>query len=193
MSEAPKSGYPLAWPLGRPRTEHRSRSQFKVSTAVALRDMYFELKMLGATDIIVSTNLELRLDGQPRSDRRPPSDPGVAVYFKRKKRPMCVACDRWSTIDDNMRAVGKTLESIRSIERWGSGSMVEQAFAGFTALPAPEQPFQILGVGANASTEEIERAFRLLAQKHHPDRGGEQHTFARISRARDQMLEDRQN
>ena len=191
MSDAPKSGYPLAWPIGRPRTDNRVRAQFKVSMATAIADMQFELKMLRAVDVVISTNQELRRDGLPRGDRGPPRDPGVAVYFNRKKRPMCIACDRWSTIDDNMRAVGKTLEAIRSIERWGSGSMVEAAFAGFTALPAPEQPWQILGVKHDASKAEIEAAFRALAQKWHPDRNaGDEYQFKRVSTARDRMIED---
>jgi curved DNA-binding protein CbpA len=68
--------------------------------------------------------------------------------------------------------------------------MIAQAMQGFTALPAPEQPFHVLGIGANADREEIERAFRLLAGEHHPDRpGGDSDRMARINRARDAMLE----
>ncbi len=77
----------------------------------------------------------------------------------------------------------------KSFELAGTGDMVEQAFTGFTALPAPEQPFQVLGVGANASKEEVERAYRLLASRHHPDRGGDEQTMARINAARDALLE----
>jgi curved DNA-binding protein CbpA len=58
-----------------------------------------------------------------------------------------------------------------------------------TTLPAPEQPFTILGVGANAGREEIEEAYRKLAMQHHPDRGGDAREMARVNAARDEMLE----
>jgi DnaJ-class molecular chaperone len=80
---------------------------------------------------------------------------------------------------------------MRAIERHGGAEILDRAFMGFAALPAPEQPFQVLGVGANASREEVERAYRLLAAKHHPDRpGGDAHAMARINAARDALLEE---
>ena len=77
---------------------------------------------------------------------------------------------------------------------WGAAwaawaEILDRAFTGFVALPAPEQPFQVLGVGANASREEVERAYRLLASKHHPDRGGDPSMMARINQARDALME----
>jgi DnaJ-class molecular chaperone len=37
--------------------------------------------------------------------------------------------------------------------------MVEHAFSGFTALPAPKSPYEILGVRSGASRAEIEAAY----------------------------------
>lgn len=185
----PKSGYPLAWPIGRPRATTRERSQFKVSQASAVQDLAYEVDRMGGSEMVITTNVELRKDGLPRGDRPPPRDPGVAVYFIYKKKPMCFACDRWDKIGDNIRAIGRTVEALRGIERWGTGSMIEQAMQGFTALPAPEQPWQVLGVKHDASRLEIEAAFRKLASEFHPDRGDNSDRMARINRARDQLLE----
>jgi hypothetical protein len=179
--------YPLNWPPGRPRAHGRERSQFKAKLGAAVQNIRNEVRLLGGSGLVISTNIELRKDGLPRADRSAPYDVGVAVYFTLKKRPMSFACDRWDRVEHNMRAIAKTIEALRGIERWGSGSMVEQAFTGFAALPAPEQPFQVLGVGANASKEEIERAYRLLASQHHPDRGGDPQIMARINGARDAL------
>jgi curved DNA-binding protein CbpA len=55
-------------------------------------------------------------------------------------------------------------------------------------LPAPEQPFEILGVSRHATRDEIEAAWRRLARKHHPDRGGDVQQMARINAARDALL-----
>ena len=47
----------------------------------------------------------------------------------------------------------------------------------------PKSYYDILGVKKNASADEIKRAFRKLAQKHHPDAGGDEETFKQINEA----------
>lgn len=46
-------------------------------------------------------------------------------------------------------------------------------------------PYNILGVNRDASTDEIKTAYRKLAAKHHPDRGGDTKTFQNIQQAYD--------
>ena len=43
--------------------------------------------------------------------------------------------------------------------------------------------YQTLGVSKNASDDEIKRAYRKLAMKHHPDRGGDQNEFTKVQEA----------
>jgi curved DNA-binding protein len=50
-----------------------------------------------------------------------------------------------------------------------------------------ENYYQTLGVGENASPDEIKRAYRSLANKHHPDKGGDQAIFKNVSVAYDTL------
>ncbi|CAB4241741.1 chaperone protein DnaJ [uncultured Caudovirales phage] len=44
-------------------------------------------------------------------------------------------------------------------------------------------PYQILGLKSGASEEEVKQAYRKLAMKHHPDRGGNEEEFKKIKEA----------
>lgn len=47
--------------------------------------------------------------------------------------------------------------------------------------------YSILGVGENATQDEIKKAYRKLANQHHPDKGGDQSKFKDISVAYDTL------
>jgi hypothetical protein len=171
------AAYPLYWPLHHPRAERRRDAAFRVDFATARSQLLRELDLLFARDIIVSSNVPIRRDGLPAVPDREPEDPGVAVYFTRAGRPFVIACDQFTRIRWNLRAVGATIEALRSIERHGTTSMLEQAFSGFAALPARSEPakawHEVLGVVPHAPTATIRAAYRELARKHHPDVGGD--------------------
>ncbi len=50
-----------------------------------------------------------------------------------------------------------------------------------------EDPYQILGVSRNASEDEIKKAYKKLAMKHHPDKGGDPEQFKKIQGAYDRI------
>jgi DnaJ-domain-containing protein 1 len=99
---------------------------------------------------------------------------------------MSFACDRWQKIEHNMQAIAKTIEALRGIARWGTGDMLEAAFTGFTALPAPgalREWWEVLGTVRTANQDEIKAAYRRLASEHHPDRGGSAQRMVEINEA----------
>ena len=52
--------------------------------------------------------------------------------------------------------------------------------------------YKILGVSENASDSDIKKAFRKLAVKYHPDRGGDENKFKEANEAYD-TLKDKQD
>lgn len=177
--------FPLTWPAGWKRTNYRERSRFKVTPGRARDQLFEELRRLGANKIILSTNIELRQDGLPYCNRRAPADPGVAVYFQHKGRPMVFACDQWISVEENMWAIMHTIDALRGIERWSASDMLERAFTGFQALPSGEKKtwWEVLGVPRNASQDQIRDRFRQLAREHHPDHGGQNDEMTKLNDA----------
>lgn len=168
--------YPLYWPPGWARSTNRVRSQFDRNRTMArARDILMaEVRRMGGRNLIVSSNLTLRNDGIPRSSQRQPDDSGVAVYFDYQGKAMCLACDKYFAVEDNLWAIALTIECLRSIERHGSSDLLERAFRGFAQLPPPlARPwYEVLQVGPRATMEEKRAAYLTLAKKLHPDAGG---------------------
>lgn len=171
------ASYPLYWPLQHPRAQRRGVARFVVDFATARNQLVGELHRLGARDVVMSTNIPIRRDGLPMVPDREPDDPGVAVYFVRKGKPFVIACDNFTKVRWNLRAIGATLEALRAIERHGTTSMMDQAFSGFAALPAitpPRSWREVLGIPPGPCDLETVRArHRELARTLHPDVGGD--------------------
>jgi hypothetical protein len=198
--------YPLLWPQGWPRAKSRKRGQFKsggqyggragdVTLGAAVKRVFEQLRLLDvrAADIVISTNIRARLDGTPRSGEGEPRDPGAAVYWQRPgDPPQVMAIDIYERVAENIAALAATIEAIRAIGRHGGAQILERAFTGFVALPAPEEfdPWEVLGIpNRNATRADIEKRFRELAKIHHPDiLGGDAEKFHRIQKAREICL-----
>lgn len=213
MSE-PIRAYPLAWPVGWKRAPVRVEARFarrerksttysdgssrswqqnrSLTMADATARVLDELQRMGVErqDVVISTNVRTRLDGLPRSGEREPDDPGAAVYWQEVVGPSRVmAIDQYDRVADNLAAIAATLDAMRAIERHGGAQILERAFAGFTALPAPgaaREWWEVLGVARTASIDEARAAYRQAASAAHPDRGGTDARMAEVNRAWEQ-------
>ncbi len=194
--------HPLHWPEGRPRARRRQHAQFKTNMGAARDHLMNEIRLLGGKQAVLSSDLELRLDGLPYASQREPEDCGIAVYFTYKDKQHCFACDDWYRVRDNVRAIGKTIEALRGISRWGTGDMMERAFQGFVALPAPESElwWSVLGFRSEAEALDgtgdrcvFEIAAKRLLQQYHPDKpDGDIVRFKQVVAARDSGRKARQ-
>lgn len=219
--------YPLTWPTGWKRTPShlRKRAHFNrreavyrtneqgqqypawnrscdLTVAQSIDRLLSELQRMGIGrgDVIVSTNVPVRNDGLPYSNRREPDDPGAAVYWKAGKATRCMAIDRYDRVADNLAALAATLDAMRSIERHGGAEILDRAFTGFAALPAAGQsskPWrEVLGITADdargLTSDLIDAAFRELVHIHHPDKGGDPEKFRQLVEAREQAKRELQ-
>ncbi|HEX3863557.1 MAG TPA: hypothetical protein VHY35_17880 [Stellaceae bacterium] len=193
--------FPLAWPQGRERrlSSLRRDGKFKtggrgnglqsLTVAEALQRLQRELDMVRARFAVISTNLEPRLDGRPRSGQSEPNDPGVALYFQLADKPHCMPCDTYKRVADNIAAIAAHIEATRAIERHGVATVAEM-FSGFAALPSPDQERswrEVLELHRESTVTLTiaEAAYRRLARKRHPDQGGDNTLMAELNRARD--------
>lgn len=179
--------FPLDWPPGQPRTAHPQEAKFRhqggrVPMAVAFKRLQGELDRLGATSTVLSSDWPRNVDGSLSARAPAGTDAAVAVHFVLFDRETVLACDRWDRVADNVAAVAAHIEALRGMDRWGVGS-IEQAFAGYQALPAPEQWWQVLGCRPDTPQDQVEQVYRQLAKKFHPDHGGSEADMARLNSA----------
>lgn len=190
--------YPLHWPTGWKREAKQKAGRFKkgntgntqLTVADACGRVVDELERMGVSyeSIIISTNIQPRLDNRPRSGQKEPEDVGVAVYWTDKGNQRCIAIDIYNRVADNLAAIAATLDAMRAIERHGGAEILNRAFAGFVALPAPGQQatktwWEMLDISEHATPEEIKAARRRFAREHHPDKGGDSVLMAELNKA----------
>lgn len=72
---------------------------------------------------------------------------------------------------------------------WRSSASSEGQAARQTSAMTIEEAYRELGLSPGAKAADVRKAHRQLMQKHHPDRGGDTETAARLNRAKDILLE----
>jgi len=193
-----------------PRTRFPERSRFRSSWAITLAELSYEIERLGGTSWVLQIDVsdyDLRKDGGMRANARPPSSHAIRINFTAKaKGPLSFAIDRYDDWRDNVRAVAKTLEALRAVDRYGVATAGEQ-YRGWTAIsnrPAEmsrEQAAEFIahwaGVAGFADVvaeiaqggEDLRTAYYAAAKRAHPDvTGDDGDTMARLNAARDLLL-----
>lgn len=155
--------------------------------------------MFKATNIIISSNMQYRRDGLPYAKQKKLDDMGVAVYFTYDGQQRVLASDSFDKLGCNLWAIGKTIEAMRGIDRWGCSTILQKAFTGFTALPAASHEFlhtwyDILGVSEDSEPDYVRKQYKELAKKYHPDMiTGDERMFQKITNAYEEYVKYRNN
>jgi hypothetical protein len=188
--------FPLCWPDGWARTPtHKQRSAtYRTTFSDAMEDLRRSLELMGARQQVITTNRSV-------GDRMDPDDCGVAAWWLERtaygepaKPPQVIAVDSFGTLRENVRAVGLSVEALRSLKRTGATQVLAraaQAFDASRALPASASRRDwrtVLGLGARATVAEVESAYRARARKLHPDVGGNPAEWLELNDARRDAL-----
>lgn len=193
----------LMWPTKRPRTplEQRKvglfgkRSGHGATYTLTINDALERLdvhafRIEGLRDPILTINAEEhQLDWLWNQFRE--SDTAAALYFHLEDRPVCLPCDTYLTIADNIAAIAAHIEATRSIARYGVAS-VSEMFRNFVALQAPNSTpwWTVLQIDRTATIDEVNAAYRRLVKTRHPDHGGSTILMQELNIARAAALKD---
>lgn len=184
------NAFPLTWPQAFPRSKSRERGTFKTTLIGALKNVEESLRRFASDSakkldgIVMSSNVTL---GVQR-----PEDPGVAVWFTWDGLGVCIAVDRYLTVEANLQAIHHIIEARRVELRHGTLALVRATFQGFLALPAPKGSHwtEVLSLPRDAKREDVKAAYRRLASKHHPDTGGSHEQMTELNAAQDAALQE---
>jgi hypothetical protein len=190
--------YPLLWPDGWLRTAPYARQDDRrfhgrgFTMGRVRDDLINELKLLGATAIVASSNVPTRPDGLLYSDPRRLDDPGIAVYFQFEKKRMVMARDGFVSVAGNLRSLCLAIEGLRQLERHGGSLMLERAFTGFLAIAPPDwkKPWrEVFGIKPDWAGDLV-GLYREKARTRHPDAGGSDTLMAELNVAYEEARQE---
>lgn len=193
---------------GQQRTPRRS--QFKVTPGRTQDDLRYELAKINVRSCVLQADLsesDIRIDGMPRANARYRSARVILSFTHPKQGEISFPCGTYTHFWCNVRAIVKTLESLRAVDRYGVTQKSEQ-YTGWKALPAGsaivlnafgtvEDAARYLLAIANFETtgfrvrqmieneDECKKVYDEAAKRAHPDCGiGSNALMAKVNAAR---------
>lgn len=123
------------------------RSAFGSSWSSTESLLLAEVGRLNGRDLVLEVDVPeraIRIDGGLYANARP-SSPGVRIAFESKHGPLTYGTDEFTSWQDNVRAIAKSLEALRMVDRYGVSRRGEQytgwkAIGAGRAMPSSEEP-----------------------------------------------------
>jgi len=172
----------------------RTPSRFDASWPDTLDLLGREIGHLRGRDVVIEVDVrerDIRLNGGLRSTARAETPAVVIAFDTPGHGPMLYRSDRYNTgggsaWQHNVRAIAKTLEALRAVDRYGATETGQQ-YTGFKALPAGRAmpPSHMTTDEARAVITHIigpvdrpwDTRIRLARREAHPDRNGGDRTL----------------
>lgn len=183
-----------AWPWK--ETASRGPSRFRSSWSAIEGLLKSEADKINGRTLILQIDVmerDIRLDGWIKAHAHPAS-PRVAITIERISsarvdRPtLTFHCDTFSDWQDNVFAIAKTLEALRSIDRYGVTSSGEQ-YTGWQAIPekagSDDEARAILWrwAATDWNPADLSASYKAARRRAHPDAGGTHDAFLAVQAA----------
>jgi hypothetical protein len=179
--------YPLTWPNNKPRTPPGRRvkgSYIDRGYAEAMATLEGEIARWQRRERTTRIT-DWQITATHVGRNQPASDPGASLWFILGGQDITqgaslrvLACDKFTKLPQNMRALSLTMERLRLVDEIGAYSLIA-AVEGARALPPPSgstspalagvaaaEPSwrEVLGVAAGAPLAVAQAAYRALAK-----------------------------
>ena len=112
-------------------------------------------------------------------------------YIHESGQEVLLIMDRQARAVDNLRVLYLALEAMRLNEKRGLGDVIQQAYLQLAAPRPQRDPYEVLGVRADADMEVVEAVYRARAKKAHPDAGGSEELMKTLNEAIDLIRQER--
>ena len=190
----------LDWPPEWERTPTAERSpnrSFQASLADTTEALTTEMGRLDPDEWRASTasgGSYTMANGLPKYNANP-DDPGFVLRWTEDGEQFAVACDAYSRLRDNLRAVYLWVHETRMRGqrpvRTGDTEFAAARLpsADEDAVVATAPPHEILEVAPDAGDEVVKAAARQKKASAHPDQGGNRAEFQRVVEAEEAMLD----
>ncbi|MFD1600990.1 J domain-containing protein [Halobellus rarus] len=191
----------LQWPPEWERTPSSDRSpnrSFQASLGTTTEDLSTEMDRLDPDEWRASTasgGSYTKSNGLPKYNANP-DDPGFVLRWTEDGEQFAVACDAYSRLRDNVRAVYLWVHETRMRGqrpvRTGDTEFAAARLpsADEEAVVATAPPHEILEVAPDAGEAVVKAAARQKKAETHPDSGGDEQEFKRIVEAEEAMLDE---
>lgn len=197
-----------------PKGPTQDYCRFKTPPGSTISGLRCELARIGVGEAIIQMDLEdkdIRNDGQPRANANPERSRIIVSFVHPKQGALSYPCWTFPRWIDNVRAVSKTLEALRAMDRYGA-TRTGQQYTGWKALPpgssaiipaqAPSEDMDIEGCAellieyadqpydedlveeVSTKMEVLKEIYKQASRNHHPDAvGGGDGDIIKINKA----------
>ncbi len=195
----------IEWPAGFDRTpahEREPNNRFDTGLRPSIDDLAAELERVGVDDWRLSTAAQHQKQNPryPYADSNP-DDPGAVVRWTMDGEQYAAACDAYTRLRDNIRALYLYIKEKRKMEnrpvRTGASEFAnarlppgdEDAETIVAGGRVQQPPHEVLGISPDAPEPVVKGAFRELVKEAHADQGANAaYDVSELKEARDELL-----
>lgn len=115
----------------------------------------------------------------------------VSLRFPFGGKEILLTCDAQETQAGNLRVLYLAVDAMRLNEVRGLNDVMREAYLQLEAPEKVRDPYEVLGVRADAPMAVIEASYKAQAKTAHPDAGGSEDAFKEIAAAWERVKADR--